>query len=111
MVVGSLYELNSEYYHPFTPATRWFIAPQLALDTSKFYFYYDNHIDSQYRKRQFGGALDFGYTFSNVAELRVGYQSAYLAVSGGSTLGYEDTGIPPFSLGADCSSPPSARTN
>ena len=77
VVVGSLYELNSEYYHPFTPATRWFIAPQLALNTSKFYFYYDNHIDSQYRKRQFGGALDFGYTFSNKAEARLGYQSAY----------------------------------
>jgi NTE family protein len=180
VILGSIYELRSEYYHPFTPATRWFVAPQLALDTSKFYFYYDNHIDSQYRKRQFGGALDFGYTFSNVAELRVGYQSAYqryspvigdtvvypiqsgrigvsrihynldltddpvlpmrgmsatfrgewwdsntgtkkpfpltelhthflfpltskssayLAVSGGSTLGQEDTGIPPFSLG------------
>ncbi len=180
VVVGSIYELQSEYYHPFTPTTRWFIAPQVALDTSKFYFYYDNHIDSQYRKRQFGGALDVGYTFGNTAELRVGYRSAYqryspvigdtviypiqsgrigvsalhysldltddpilpmrgmsaifrgewwdantgttkpfpvtelrthflfpftakssgyLAVSGGSTLGYEDTGIPPFSLG------------
>jgi NTE family protein len=77
IVVGSIYELKSEYYHPFTPATRWFIAPQLDLDTSKFYFYYDNHIDSQYRKRQFGGALDFGYTFSNKAEARLGYQSAY----------------------------------
>ncbi len=180
LVVGSIYELQSEYYHPFTPTTHWFIAPQVALDTSKFYFYYDNHIDSQYRKRQFGGALDVGYTFGNTAELRVGYRSAYqryspvigdtviypiqsgrigisglhysldrtddpilpmrgqsaifrgewwdantgttkpfpvtelrthfifpftpkssgyVAVSGGSTLGYEDTGIPPFSLG------------
>jgi NTE family protein len=77
IIVGSIYELKSEYYHPFTPATRWFVAPQLDLDTSKFYFYYDNHIDSQYRKRQFGGALDFGYTFSNKAEARLGYQSAY----------------------------------
>jgi NTE family protein len=77
VVVGSIYELNSEYYHPFTPTTRWFIAPQLALDTSKFYFYYDNHIDSQYRKRQLGGALDFGYTFGNIGEVRLGYQSAY----------------------------------
>ncbi len=180
VIVGSIYELKSEYYHPFTPATRWFIAPQLDLDTNKFYFYYDNHIDSQYRKRQFGGALDFGYTFSNKAEARLGYKSAYqryspvigdtvvypiqsgrigvtrfhynldvtddpvlpmrgmsatfrgewwdantgtnkpfpltelfthflfplntkssayLSVSGGSTLGYEATGIPPFSLG------------
>ena len=180
VVLGSIYELQSEYYHPFTPTTHWFIAPQVALNTDKFYFYYDNHIDSQYRKRQFGGALDFGYTFGNTAELRLGYQSAYqryspvigdtviypvqsgrigvsrlhytldltddpvlpmrgmsavfrgewwdsntgtnkpfpvtelrthflfpftpkssayLAMSGGSTLGYEDTGIPPFSLG------------
>ena len=180
LVVGSLYELNSEYYHPFSPTTHFFIAPQVALNTNKFYFYYDNHIDSQYRKRQLGGALDVGYTFSNVGELRLGYQaayqryspvigdtiiypvqsgrigitrlrytldltddnvlpmrgtavtfrgewwdantgtkkpfplaelrtrvlfpltaksSAYLTASGGTTLGYENTGIPPFSLG------------
>jgi NTE family protein len=180
IVVGSLYELNSEYYHPFSPTTHFFIAPQAALNTNKFYFYYDNHIDSQYRKRQLGGALDVGYTFSNVGEVRLGYQaayqryspvigdtviypvqsgrigitrlhytldltddnvlpmrgtavtfrgewwdantgtkkpfplaelrtrflfpltaksSAYLTVSGGTTLGYENTGIPPFSLG------------
>ena len=37
-VVGSVYRLASEYYHPFTPATRWFVAPQLALNTNKFYF-------------------------------------------------------------------------
>jgi NTE family protein len=180
VIVGSIYELRSEYYHPFSPTTRWFIAPQVGLFTNKFYFYYDNHIDSQYRKRQFGGALDVGYTFGSVAEARFGYQSAYqryspvigdtviypvqsgrigvtrfhynldmtddpvlpmrgvsatfrgewwdsntgtnkpfpltellthfiypmttkssvyLALSGGSTLGYENTGIPPFSLG------------
>jgi NTE family protein len=180
VIVGSIYRLTSEYYHPFSPNTRWFISPQLDLDTDKFYFYYDNHIDSQYRKRQFGGALDVGYTFGNTAEARLGYQSAYqryspvigdtviypvqsgrvgvtrfhynlyltddpvlpmhgmsatvrgewwdsntgtkkpfpvtelrtrflfpftikssayLTASGGSTLGYESTGIPPFSLG------------
>ena len=180
VIVGSIYELRSEYYHPFSPTTRWFIAPQVGLFTNKFYFYYDNHIDSQYRKRQFGGALDVGYTFGSVAEARLGYQSAYqryspvigdtviypvqsgrigvtrfhynldmtddpvlpmrgvsatfrgewwdsntgtnkpfpltellthfiypmtmktsayVALSGGSTLGYENTGIPPFSLG------------
>ena len=180
IILGSVYRLATEYYHPFTTSTLWFIAPQVALDTKKFYFYFDNHIDSQYRKRQFGGALDIGYTFHSVAELRLGYQSAYqryspvigdtviypvqsgrigvtrlhytlnltddpvlpmrgmsasfrgewwdsntgtnkpfpvtelrsrflfplnkksstyLALSGGSTLGYENTGIPPFSLG------------
>ncbi len=180
IILGSVYRLATEYYHPFSTSTRWFIAPQVALDTRKFYFYFDNHIDSQYRKRQFGGALDIGYTFHSVAEVRLGYQSAYqryspvigdtviypvqsgrigvtrlhytldrtddpvlpmrgmsasfrgewwdsntgtkqpfpvtelrshflfplnqkssayLAVSGGSTLGYENTGIPPFSLG------------
>jgi NTE family protein len=180
IIVGSVYRLATEYYHPFSPNTHFFIAPQLAINTNKFYFYYDNHIDSQYRKRQFGGALDVGYTFHSVAELRIGYQSAYqryspvigdtviypvqsgrigvsrlhynldltddpvlpmrgisatyraewwdsntgtkkpfpltelrthflfpftdkssgyLALSGGTTLGQEDTGIPPFSLG------------
>jgi NTE family protein len=77
VVVGSLYRLSSEYYHPFSPSTHFFIAPQVTLDTEKFYFYFDNHIDSQYRKRQFGGALDVGYTFGVHAEARVGYQSAY----------------------------------
>jgi NTE family protein len=77
VVVGSVYELRSEYYHPFSPTTRWFIAPQVALDTNKFYFYFDNHIDSQYRKREFGGSLDIGYTFGSTAEARFGYRSAY----------------------------------
>jgi NTE family protein len=180
VIVGSIYELRSEYYHPFSPTTRWFLAPQVGLFSNKFYFYYDNHIDSQYRKRELGGALDVGYTFGSVAEARLGYQSAYqryspvigdtviypvqsgrigvtrfhynlnmtddpvlpmrgvsatfrgewwdantgtnkpfpltellthfiypmttkssayVALSGGSTLGYENTGIPPFSLG------------
>jgi NTE family protein len=180
VIVGSVYRLATEYYHPITPSTRWFVAPQVALNTNKFYYYYDNHIDSQYRKRQLGGALDVGYNFGSVAEARLGYQaayqryspvigdriiypiqsgrvgvtrfhynldlgddpvlpmrgmlatfrgewwdsntgtkkafplaelrthflfplnsksSAYLAAAGGSTLGYEDTGIPPFSLG------------
>jgi NTE family protein len=180
IIVGSVYRLATEYYHPFSTSTRWFIAPQVTLDTNKFYFYFDNHIDSQYRKRQFGGALDIGYAFRSVAEVRLGYQSAYqryspvigdiviypvqsgrigvtrlhynlnltddpilpmrgmsatfrgewwdantgtkkpfplaelqsrflfplnqkssayLDLSGGSTLGYESTGIPPFSLG------------
>jgi NTE family protein len=180
VVAGSIYRLSSEYYHPFSPSTHFFIAPQITLDTEKFYFYFDNHIDSQYRKRQFGGALDVGYTFGSHAEARVGYQSAYqryspvigdtviypvqsgriglsglhyslnltddpvlpmrgmsatyrgewwdantgtntpfpvtelrtrflfplntkssayLTAAGGSTLGYENTGIPPFSLG------------
>jgi NTE family protein len=180
VVAGSIYRLSSEYYHPFSPSTHFFIAPQVTLDTEKFYFYFDNHIDSQYRKRQFGGALDVGYTFGAHAEARVGYQSAYqryspvigdtviypiqsgrigvsrlhydlnltddpvlpmrgmsatyrgewwdantgtnkpfpltelrtrflfplntkssayLTAAGGSTLGYENTGIPPFSLG------------
>ena len=182
VVVGSLYELSSEYYHPFTPATKWFIAPQLGFNSSKFYIYFDNHIDSQYRKRQVGGALDLGYTFGASAEARLGYRSgyqryspvigdtviypvqygrigitrfnynlnltddpvlpmrgmsfsyrgewwdsntgtkkqfpvtelksrflfpftpnssAYLSVAGGTTLGYESTGIPPFSLGGE----------
>ena len=180
VIVGSVYRLATEYYHPLSTNTRWFVAPQVAINTNKFYYYYDNHIDSQYRKRQFGGALDVGYNFGRVAEARLGYQaayqryspvigdttiypvqsgrvgvtrfhynldkgddpvlpmrgmlatfrgewwdsntgtkkafplaelrthflfplnsksSAYLAVAGGSTLGREDTGIPPFSLG------------
>jgi NTE family protein len=180
VIVGSIYRLATEFYHPLSPTTRFFVAPQVLLDTNKFYYYYDDHIDSQYRKRQFGGGLDFGYTFGSTRELRVGYQAAYqryspvigdtiiypvqsgrigvtrlryvlnqtddpvvpmrgeavtyrgewwdsntgtnkpfpltelhtqfffplnqkssafLTASGGTTLGYENTGIPPFSLG------------
>jgi NTE family protein len=77
VIVGSIYRLASEYYHPLSPTTRFFVAPQVLLNTTKFYYYFDNHIDSQYRKRQLGGALDFGYTFGSHAEARVGYQSAY----------------------------------
>jgi NTE family protein len=30
VIVGSVYRLATEYYHPFTPSTRWFVAPQVA---------------------------------------------------------------------------------
>ncbi len=38
IVVGSLYELNSEYYHPFSPTTHFFIAPQVALEYQQILF-------------------------------------------------------------------------
>ena len=81
MIVGSIYELRSEYYHPFSPTTRWFIAPQVGLFTNKFYFYYDNHIDSQYRKRSLAEPSILATLSAPCsAEARLGYQSAYQRV-------------------------------
>src|SRR6202453_837920 len=31
IIVGSVYRLATEYYHPFSTSTRWFIAPQVTL--------------------------------------------------------------------------------
>jgi NTE family protein len=71
------YGLRSEYYHPFTPKTRWFIAPRLLVNDSPFYIYDDNKLAATYRKTVAGAAVDVGYQFGTTGELRVGYEGGW----------------------------------
>ncbi len=77
VVMFSDYGLRSEYYHPFTPQTHWFIAPRGVIDSDPFYLYKKNTLLSELRKETGGGGLDVGYQFGNTSELRVGYEGGW----------------------------------
>jgi NTE family protein len=76
-ILFSEYGLRSEYYHPFTPLTHWFVAPRGLADNDPFYIYSENKLLSIYRQTNLGGAIDFGYQFGNTGELRVGYEGGW----------------------------------
>ncbi|HTS60199.1 MAG TPA: patatin-like phospholipase family protein [Terriglobales bacterium] len=73
----SAYGFRSEYYHPFTPQTRWFTAPRLLLDDNPFYLYDNNKLQTVYRLHNYGGGADVGYQFGTTGELRVGYEGGW----------------------------------
>ena len=63
IILFSEYGLRSEYYHPFTPTSHWFVAPRVLAYSDPLYFYDNNQLVSTYRKNVGGGGLDFGYQF------------------------------------------------
>jgi NTE family protein len=77
IILFSQYGLRSEYYHPFTPQTHWFVAPRALTYSDPLYVYSHNQLLSTYRKNFGGGGIDFGYQFGNVGELRFGYEGGY----------------------------------
>ncbi len=76
-ILFSQYGLRSEYYHPFTPLTHWFVAPRGLADNQPFYIYSENKLLSIYRQTNVGGGIDFGYQFGRTGELRVGYEGGW----------------------------------
>jgi NTE family protein len=76
-IVFSQYGLRSEYYHPFTPTTHWFVAPRAFISDDPFYLYSDNKLTSTYRRDEGGGGVDVGYQFGTTSELRVGYEGGW----------------------------------
>jgi NTE family protein len=77
IVVGSQYELASEYYHPFTATSDWFIAPRVGVNSQQFNIYSGRNLLASYRIRQALGGLDTGYGFGRIGELRLGYEGGY----------------------------------
>ena len=47
IVLGSQYQLASEYYHPFTTTSNWFIAPRLGANSQQFNIYSSNNLVGQ----------------------------------------------------------------
>jgi NTE family protein len=86
-IAGSEYGLKTEYFHPFTSNTGWFVAPHGTADSSPFFVYQRNKLLADYRNRLMGGGVDLGYTFGRSAELRVGYEAGYQKIN-------EDVGTP-----------------
>ncbi len=77
VVLGSQYQLASEYYHPFTTTSNWFIAPRLGFNSQQFNVYSSNTLLASYRIRQALGGLDTGYAFGRPGEFRLGYEGGY----------------------------------
>jgi NTE family protein len=77
IILFSDYGLRSEYYHPFTPLTHWFVAPRGLADNQPFYVYDNNKLLSIYRRTTLGGGVDVGYQFGTTGELRVGYEGGW----------------------------------
>jgi NTE family protein len=77
VVVGSQYLLDSEYYHPYTPSSNWFIAPRAGLNSQQLNVYSGNTLKASYRLREFLGGIDTGYAFGRTGELRLGYEGGY----------------------------------
>lgn len=86
-IAGSEYGLKTEYFHPFTSYTGWFVAVHGTADSSPFFVYQRDKLLGEYRNRVMGGGLDLGYTFGRSAELRVGYEAGYQKIN-------EDLGTP-----------------
>ena len=79
--VFSTYGIRSEYFHPFTPQSRWFVSPEALVFSTPLDLYQNNKQIAEYRLEQFGGGLDLGYQFNRASELRVGYQAVYETAS------------------------------
>lgn len=77
IILFSQYGLRSEYYHPFTPVTHWFVAPRGLANNQPFYIYDDSKLISVYRFTNLGGGVDLGYQFGRTGELRLGYQGGW----------------------------------
>lgn len=86
IVVGSEHALRSEFYRPFGNRLQWFAAPRGFVDNDQQNFYRQGDLLAEYRNRQMGGALDFGYAPTRDSEFRIGYlaanQKMYPAVGG-----------------------------
>jgi len=81
IVLGSQYQFASEYYHPLTTTSNWFIAPRLGVNSQELNVYSGSDLLASYRLRQALGGLDTGYGFGRVAEFRLGYEGGYEKIS------------------------------
>jgi NTE family protein len=80
-IVGSQYLIDSEYYHPFTPTSNWFVAPRGVANSVQDYVYNGDTQVATYRSRQVLGGLDVGYGFGTTGELRLGVEGGYEKLS------------------------------
>ncbi len=77
IVLGSQYLLSSEYYHPYTTTSNWFISPRLGANSQQFNIYSGSTLEASYRIRQVLGGLDTGYAFGRTGEFRFGYEGGF----------------------------------
>jgi len=74
VIVGSEYEVQSEYYHPLNWNSHVFLAPRGFAGNQPFDLYAQDQRIAEYRQRSVGAGLDFGVAVDRFSELRLGYQ-------------------------------------
>jgi NTE family protein len=77
VIFGSKYGITSEYYRPFTSASRWFVAPRAGFNSNQYPLFSGDTLLALYRNREALGGLDVGYAFGRTGELRLGYEGGY----------------------------------
>ena len=80
-IIGTQYLIDSEYYHPFTPTTNWFVAPRGSANSTQQYVYNGDTQIATYRNRQILGGMDVGYGFGTTGELRLGVEGGFEKLS------------------------------
>ena len=74
LIFGNTYGIESELYRPFSPASKWFLAPHAAASNSNFKIYRKNDPLAEYRFYRAAIGGDMGYGFSRFSEIRFGYE-------------------------------------
>jgi NTE family protein len=74
VIFGNTYGIESELYRPFSPASRWFLAPHASASNSNFKIYRKNDPLAEYRFYRAEIGSDLGYGFSRFSEIRLGYE-------------------------------------
>lgn len=78
ILFGNTYGLSSELYRPFTPLSRWFIAPHGEASTRVLKIYEKGNPLADYKLGKATIGMDVGYGFDRFSELRVGYEEGFL---------------------------------
>ena len=79
--VGSVYQLRAEYYHPFSPGSRWFVAPHGYMSNTGFNLFSRADLLSVYRLNRVAGGVDVGYEFGRFSEVRLGHDDGYFSAN------------------------------
>ena len=72
MLFGASYGIISEYYHPLTATSKWFIAPQALWTRFPYDIYNDRNRIAQYAQRRVAFGMELGYAIGPKSELRFG---------------------------------------
>lgn len=77
LIVGTQYGFSSQYYRPLSATSKFFVAPNVYSNYVKYPIYSKDNFLAEYRRTMAGGGLDLGYEFGRIAQLTLGYTSAY----------------------------------
>ncbi|HCJ28076.1 MAG TPA: hypothetical protein DHV63_01915 [Pseudomonas sp.] len=92
--LGDRQELFSEFYQPLDAGSRWFVAPNLFVETQNVEAITDNDPIAEYRLQRYGYGLNLGRQIANNGEIRFGIGQAW----GEADVRVGDQQLPEFSF-------------